>query len=279
MIPHKTLFCDPWVGEFGWELFCWHGYLRKLAERYTKVIVACRTGHELLYRDFATDIVNYDPQIEETDMYVNRREPNHRQFHQYYTQGLHSVTVVHNNRYPARWWVGENWSEKQDLISFRLDGGTGYNVLMLVRDTAKCNTGFRNWPIEHATEVATQLLKMGYTVACIGKNDSALHVPGTEDCRGISLDALAYIMSDSQVIIGPQSGPVHFGTLCKLAQVTWQTNPDHVDRVVRRWNPFNVPVITMASDISYWKRRALWLPTVQNIVTETQRMIRRVYLT
>ena len=35
---HKILLAGPWVGEFGWELFCWQGFLRKLSKQYDKVI-------------------------------------------------------------------------------------------------------------------------------------------------------------------------------------------------------------------------------------------------
>ena len=35
----KTLIAGPWVGEFGWELFAWHGYVRTLAKQYDRIII------------------------------------------------------------------------------------------------------------------------------------------------------------------------------------------------------------------------------------------------
>lgn len=50
--PHN-LIAGPFLGELGWELFCWQGRLRRLAKRYDDVCVMCRPGHEVFYRDFA----------------------------------------------------------------------------------------------------------------------------------------------------------------------------------------------------------------------------------
>ncbi len=35
----KLLLAGPWVGEFGWELFCWQGHLRRISKNYNKTIV------------------------------------------------------------------------------------------------------------------------------------------------------------------------------------------------------------------------------------------------
>lgn len=271
----KILWADPWVGEFGWELFCWQGYLRKLAEKYDRVIVACRTGHDLLYRDFADEIVHYDPAIEETDMHKNHREPDHHKFHQYYTSKFPSLTVIHNNRYPSMWWKNEHWNKRQSFVPFTISGGSGYDVLMCLRDTDKCNTGFRNWPIAHATTVAEDFLSKGLTVACVGKRGSALWVPGTEDCRDYPLDQLAQIMNNSKVIVGPQCGPLHFATLCGLPQVSWQTKPEHATRTEKHWNPYSISVTTMPSNESYWRRRIMWLPEAVTVVYRVLQMLHK----
>lgn len=263
--------------SFGWELFVWHGFLRKLAERYDRVIVACRTGHDLLYRDFATDIIHYDPTTNETDMWKNHREPDIHHFHQHYTDMLPCVTVVHHDAYPTRWWDSESWRQRQDLTSFGVyaPDSQGYDVLMIVRNTVKCGTGYRNWPREHAKEFAHRIGKLGFSVACIGTSDAAAWVEGTEDRRDLPLDQLAGLMANSRVIVGPQSGPIHFGSLCLLPQICWQTCQEHATRTEIGWNPFGVPVITIPSDIVYWKKRKMWLPSVQDTITATLQMIQK----
>ena len=265
----KTLFVGPWIGELGWEIFCWSGFIRKLAERYERVIIACRTGHDLLYRDFATDIVHYDPKHEQTDMWKNHGEPNQNEFHRYYTENIPRVTVVQNNSYQSRWWANENWRDRQDFVPFGdvVASGTKCDVLMIVRNTTKCNSAFRNWPIEHATEFAERMQRIGFTVGCVGKSDSALHIPNTEDYRDLPLDQLAIVMANARVIVGPQSGPIHFATLCLLPQACWQTKVEHATRTETNWNPFNVPVETMPSNDSFWKYRTMWLPPIGCIIS------------
>ena len=278
----KTLFAGPWIGEFGWELFCWHGFLRKLSERYDHTIIACRTGHDLLYIDFATEIVHYDPEHDETDMWKNRREDMEqlRHLHRYYTAHLHTgVAVVHHDSYPTRWWTEEVWNKRQDFELFgRMMGdaseAAGYDVLMIVRDTVKCDTGFRNWPLESARLFAKAMMHVGLRVACVGKTGSAAHVDGTDDLRDMPLGALAQVMANSRVVVGPQCGPTHFATLCGLPQVCWQTCAEHAERVATSWNPFNIPVSTMASSDSRWKNRKLWLPPLESIVNATLRLMK-----
>ena len=55
------LIAGPWVGEFGWELFAWHAYVRGLSLNYDRTIVISRPLTEDLYSDFADEFVPYDP--------------------------------------------------------------------------------------------------------------------------------------------------------------------------------------------------------------------------
>ncbi len=275
MIQQKTLFAGPWIGEFGWELFCWHGFLRKIACKYERVIVACRTGHDLLYRDFATDIINYDTAHLETDMWKNHGETNPRFFHRYYTEGLTKLKIIPHDAFQERWWFDEPWSKRQEFISFGQYSGTkSYDILMVVRHTEKCNTGYRNWPINEAAKFATTMHERGYRLACVGTRKQAVHIPHTDDILDLPLHALAQVMADARVIVGPQSGPVHFGSLCLLPQVCWQTCNEHAVRTAIHWNPFNVPVVTLPGSDIHWKKRVMWQPMLGDIVNATERVLK-----
>ena len=56
----KTLIAGPWVGEFGWELFAWQGYLRALSRKFDKTIIISRTASKALYDDFADEFISFD---------------------------------------------------------------------------------------------------------------------------------------------------------------------------------------------------------------------------
>src|SRR3954469_497149 len=56
----NTLLAGPWIGELGWELFCWQAHVRKVSENYDKTIVLCKKGHEFLYSDFTDNFVTFE---------------------------------------------------------------------------------------------------------------------------------------------------------------------------------------------------------------------------
>lgn len=269
---YKKFVASPWVGEFGWELFCWQGFLRKKARLYEqKPTIFCRTGHEIIYQDFAGDIINYDPPVEMTDMWKNHGVDackNDFKNLRYYYNVADYETVAHNS-YPHFWWKFEDWIYLQEFVSYKkVTSKEGYDILLIVRDTNKCNTGFRNWPKADAARVAETLQTMGFSVACVGRLDSAYHILTTTDLRGLSLDALAHIMTNSRVIVGTQCGITHFATLCRLPQVVWQTKQEHTMRTQIKWNPFNTPVRTICSpNDDYWVKRKMWLPPDDVIIS------------
>lgn len=281
MDNRHTLFAGPWIGEFGWELFSWQGFLRKMAKDYEHVIVACRTGHDLLYADFADEIVHYDEAGFETDMWNERSSTGPLSARRTaYQMALYycgpNTKVVQHDTYKSRWWLDEPWNVRQELMQFNqtLHGNVHFDVLMIVRDTEKCNTGFRNWPHGHARRFVRCLRELGLSVACVGKSESARCVEHAVDLRDIDLKTLAGHMNCASVIVGPQCGATHFATLCGLPQVCWQTNPEHATRMERDWNPFKVPVITMSSSESYWRQRLMWTPELTNIVSATLKILK-----
>ena len=58
---NKRLIAGPWIGEFGWELFAWQGYVRALSENFDETIIACRPSSQALYRDFANNFIDIYP--------------------------------------------------------------------------------------------------------------------------------------------------------------------------------------------------------------------------
>ena len=65
----KLLIAGPWLGEFGWELFAWHGYVRTLAEHFDETICIARKNSNHLYVDFADKVLEYDSNAGIPDMF------------------------------------------------------------------------------------------------------------------------------------------------------------------------------------------------------------------
>lgn len=296
------LYIEPYIGEFGWELFCWQGYLRKRAKDYKHVTVMCKTGHNFLYQDFANKIVNYDIGNDEEDMWRNRSTDSSlgkiEQVQEYREIVVDSdYDLIKFDEYKTRWWDSEKWNINQDIMSFnRWPSLTEIyiddrylspiaDILICVRNTGKCNTSFRNWPvhgtINHAKDFVKAMDNLGLTVGCIGKSISALHIDGTIDYRDVSLDDLTAIMSNSNVLVAPVSGTIHLASLCGLPQVTWATKNEHIDRIETSWNPFNTRVYSFRPPIyngdkdGLWKNRLSYTPSVSELVEGVNSILRR----
>jgi len=239
------VFAGPWVGEFGWELFVWQGMLRFLArqEKHEKFMVCCRSGHNYLYEDFATEIQNFDPESRETNMWMC----DYWVFN--YPKGYDLIIKPDDFR-----------KIKQEFIRYGKQNGDGYNILIHARSTNKCDTGYRNWDGKKWSDFVGCCGNMA--IASIGTHNDALHIDNTDDMRGIPLDKLSDLMASSDVLVGPSSGPIHLGSLCGIPHVTWSpVQRDGVmsnkDRYERIWNPHNTPVTFL--DIG-------WNPSIKAVV-------------
>ena len=70
----KILVAGPWIGEFGWELFGWQGYIRAISKNYVRTICISRPGHGVLYTDFA-EFVAFDPEVDSSTMWMAQDKP------------------------------------------------------------------------------------------------------------------------------------------------------------------------------------------------------------
>ena len=68
-MSNRVLIAGPWLGEFGWELFAWQGYIRALSEHFDETICIARKNSKHLYVDFANQILNYDSSAGVPDMF------------------------------------------------------------------------------------------------------------------------------------------------------------------------------------------------------------------
>ena len=57
----SKLIVGPWVGEFGWELYAWQGYIRALSRNFEHTTIISRPGSEALYSDFCDKFVPWSP--------------------------------------------------------------------------------------------------------------------------------------------------------------------------------------------------------------------------
>ena len=67
---NDTLIAGPFLGEFGWELMQWQGYIRYLSKFYKEVIVYGRSSSAYLYKDFVSEFNEMKTNSWDADAYV-----------------------------------------------------------------------------------------------------------------------------------------------------------------------------------------------------------------
>lgn len=231
-----TVFAGPWVGEFGWELFCWQGYLRSVADQFDRVIVCSRPGHEALYEDFADEFVPFDPPPD--------AQPDCHRMHGYDGDAF-SHLVPEGAQWMNPWNLKADWSggppvvHNQKFIQFGKATPYKYDILIHARGRRTCSE--RNWSRANWLELYASL-PHGWTVGWVGLEDESMAHPAGDglDLRSVSLSELIHTLRAARMVIGPSSGPIHLAALCGTPHVVWSGSVRDVPRYRDLWNPFNV---------------------------------------
>lgn len=237
----KIAFGGPFYGEFGWEIMTWQSHLRKLSREYDKMYISTFPGVEALYR------------------------------------GFHCETEFLPHSHPGR---AQDWRDL-DAIEFEIPDDVTFHIKpikqyetdgdyiqygspvdrskeILFHARAIPNIPFKNYAPEKWAEVASNFP----AGASIGTKDD-LHIPGTEDLRGIPLQELMDCISGAQVVVGQSSGVMHLASMCGTRQVVWADNKTYFGRPLAMryredWNPLSTPVS--------WVDAEAWDPEPDDII-------------
>lgn len=255
MSQEKGIVFGPWVGEFGWELFSWQAYCRALSRKYDKIIVISRPGNDFLYNDFCDEFIPFDPPSDGiVDSHMNSAVGNFN-----VTEFLRA-SIPSSLLQECEW----SWVQPQKIGNPPYDHWRaaveirGYGEIIpeykLYRKNAKekidvvihaRNRSIReidNWSVKKWNNLVN-LFPSSIKIACIGSVKESLHLDGTSDARGTSLEETIGILSNAECILGPSSGPMHLATLSGCPQVVWTSNPNqNFSRYKYCWNPFFVDV-------------------------------------
>ena len=254
-----TYFAGPWVGEFGWELCCWQGRLRKRARRGDRIIVCSRPGHEALYEDFAADFVPFVPPPGDASGYCIEGVAA-ESFRRLVPEGMRWLNPSAGVGHVLK--NGCPYVPNQSYIRFgREPAAMEFDVIMHARDRRGPVKALRNWPAEAWSELA-QSLPSRWRVGWIGSNEASMAFQGV-DLRGLPLSDLMKRLRAARVVVGPSSGPIHLAALCGVPHVVWSGNsPDRI-RYRELWNPFQVGHEFIAS----------WEPDVGEVLSAIGAMV------
>lgn len=259
----------PWIGEFGWELFCWQAYLRSIKNilNIEDMVAVTRPGRELLYQDFCKvetveikGIADTErcPGVDLTGI-INQLKSKYLDYQvlppsqiRYYGKPVNMNVLGHNIT------VDPTFVRLGDPIK------EDYPVIIHARNR-KHRSG-DNWSKENWQKVGDHLHKQGIKFACIGSLEESSLVTGAEDLRGLPLSDTTSYISGAKVTMGPSSGPMTLATLCKCPLLVWSGNSINKSRFRTEWNPFN-------SDITYLDS---WQPKPESVLDNLDKILNRV---
>lgn len=235
----ETLFAGPWIGEFGWELMNWQGFVRKLAHSYRKTIVCCPAGHEALYADFAAEIHPHRLQgTAECNELRDIQNPDE-------LKRIRELVPPDCDHLKP---LGYQPFSRQEFIRFGVrSSATTVDVLFHPR-----GRGFgadRNWNSERWQTLLNLLRSKGYALGCIGLRAATLSLKGDFlDLRDQPLSKTLDVVASAQVVLGPSSGPMHLASLCGTPHVVWTDRRSYArgrtnrDKYETWWNPLGTRV-------------------------------------
>lgn len=237
----NVLLAGPYVGEFGWELFCWQAFIRKQSKKFDKTIVIGRPTNEALYSDFCDVYIKFDPESFKTDAFRchGAKSADHiikSIEHTKYISGNFDIGMYyHGHLIDSRGW----FKNEQEFHKFNSkESDEAFDVIFHCRN--KSTGSERNWDLKKWVELK-ELLPTDLKIASIG-NDEAFYIEGTKDLRNIDLSKLIAIMNNSKLIVGPSSGPMHLSSLSGLKHLVWTTEFNR-SRYEKDWNPFKTECI------------------------------------
>ena len=244
----KTVIAGAWVGEFGWELFAWHAYIRRLSRHFAKTIIICRENSQGLYRDFADEFVVCNERTGQVDSFF---------MHNYdLNSGLKTIILENNLQSnknivlvpprriglpPATHYTEAvkfgNISIVPEYIKLKSDEKFDYDYVFHARDRdlrKQDNWSTKNW--EKLRDM------IGGKIASIGSSSESKHIQGTDDLRGIDFNKSVGVIQNSKFVFGPSSGPMHLSSLCATPHIVW-SRPENRTRYLENWNPHKTPVL------------------------------------
>jgi len=257
-MKNSVLFAGPWVGEFGWELFCWHAYVRALSKFYDKTICVSSNHSRFLYDDFCDHFVGFIPNTGDyKDSYYKvgfniTKELIYKLLMESDIDTKSSKISIFAPRRigdPPRTHFADSFKfGSYNIVPQYKKFGTyreEYKNTIVIHARNRTLRSQDNWS-ENKWKILVDILnKQGYNIISIGLRSESIHIAATEDKRECDQQQLLDILASAKCIFGPSSGAMHLASLCDCPQVVWTTDYN-LDRYTKNWNPFGTKVVFLS---------------------------------
>lgn len=257
------LIAGPFLGEFGWELMQWQGYIRQLSKFYRNVIVYGRPTSAYFYKDFVSEFIELDVSSWDSDAYELKNFNYSKWAQQFKNQDI----LLADNRCKKLQGLFQQefipFGNKKKENEFDLIIHARY-IPLLEGNEKKT---LRNWPSNSWDSLCNSLANL--RIAAVGIKELSYAPKGVTDLRGVDTEKLCSILASSKCCVGPSSGLMHLASLCKTPHLVWTSEHNGSKRFggvsyryQRSWNPLitSVKVINDEGDqpsFEYVKREIL----------------------
>lgn len=232
-----SLYCHPWVGEFGWELCWWNPMARYYSDQGYSVSIAAPESSRYLYEFVdvfvpikAKGLTYWEGELDGESPIV----PANFCFYPW-------IEFARYEHEPEKMSTKRLWRNlSPESPEYVADILCAFRPQKYIR--SKKIHG-KEYPITQCQQLVDALISRGLSVACFGGLDN--HCPnGTIDLRGKPLEDQCSAIAAAKCVIGPSSGPIHLASLCGCPHITWIASIHHTleQRYKKLWNPFNTPV-------------------------------------
>jgi len=237
------LVAGPFLGEFGWELMQWQGYIRQLSKFYKHTIVYGRPSSSYFYKDFVTEFRALNNLSWDSDAY----ELKNFDYTEWSKQFSGYDILIADNRCKKLQSILQ-----QDIIPFGVPKQKNkFDLVVHARNIPTFNSNekkrSRNWPLTSWDNLCKSLSSL--KIASVGIKELSYAPKGTEDLRGIQTEELCSILASSKCCVGPSSGLIHLASLCKTPHIVWTSENNGSKRFggvgyryKRSWNPLSTKV-------------------------------------
>lgn len=252
--------------EFGWELMMWQGKLRDYKKKNPThhLTIGCAYENSVLYDDFADEFMFHDRIHGQTDQnklngIVIRYKDAIRKSYDKYIDPSYCMLDTDQTFID----YSENTSKVKDKVNA---------IIIHPRNTDKCGTGYRNWSKDKWNLLVAKLSEQAYSIYTIGTTQDTYLPVDSWDFRNLYLSQVINAISNSDIVIGPSSGPMHLASLCNANHLVWTddkvqasikaTNRERYEKI---WNPLgaNVTIIDKEG----------WDPSVDTIYNKTMEIL------
>lgn len=254
----KVLVAGPWVGEFGWELFCWQGYVRALSRNYDKTIIISSKNSKFLYEDYCDQFIDFDPKegqykdsFYKVGFSVTNEMWNTLIKKTNYDKTKQKLTIFKPRRIgtpPRTHFLDEFTFGEYTIVPEYLKLGKEnkeHKKTIVVHARNRDLRPEDNWPEKKWNILVDKIDKTCYNIVSIGLKKESLHIDGTIDKRECEQQELLDILHNAVCIFGPSSGAMHLASLCGCPQIIWSTDYNY-DRYTMNWNPFDSKVVFLS---------------------------------